>query len=129
CVLALLPGYVAYLSGVGGRWTEARPPRSARGRLLGHALLFTLGFSLVFVAFGASASALGQLLLRHQTAVRLAAGGLVVALGLHTLGVVSLPLLSRGYQWSTGRREGWPAGVQSLLVGMAFGGGWTPCVG
>lgn len=140
CVLALLPGYVAYLGGVAGRWpgqpkgrglagSPAGPASLSRQPLVKHALLFTLGFSLVFVAFGASASALGQLLLQHQTWVRLVAGALVTALGLHTLGVLPVPLLWRGYQWPVGRRERLRGGWQALVMGMAFAGGWTPCVG
>ena len=117
CTLPLVPGYVGYLSGVS----------SSRGRTIGAAALFVLGFSLVFTALGAGASTLGALLLQHRPLLERAAGVLVIVLGLFVLGLVRLPWLAReGRPLMEHVRPG-PSGA--LLLGIAFAFGWTPCVG
>src|SRR5690606_10676232 len=96
-----------------------------------HAVLFVLGFSLVFVVLGASASALGHLLLRHQSLVQKVAGLLVILFGLQTVGLLRLPFLERDYRYqasgkgAASRRPDW----QAFVEGMAFAGGWDTCVG
>lgn len=124
CVLALVPAYIGYLStsavGTPGRW-----------HVVMRSVLFVAGFSLLFVALGASATALGQALRIHQALVRQVAGVLVVLLGLHQTGIVRWSFLDVerrlvGRLPDT-RKAARPWGA--LLVGMAFAAGWSPCVG
>lgn len=120
CVLPLVPSYLAY---IGGSAVASR----RRGVLVGRSLVFVAGFSLVFIAMGASASALGALLRQHRP-VLMAVGGVVVVLfGLIMLGVIRLPALYRDTrpQVRGDTRSPWGA----LLLGMAFAAGWTPCIG
>jgi cytochrome c-type biogenesis protein len=117
CTLPLVPGYLGYLSGVG----------AGRGRALGAAALFVLGFSLVFTALGAGASGLGTLLAGHRLLLERVAGALIVLLGLLVMGLIRVPLLLReGRPLLEHVRPG-PSGA--LLLGVAFAVGWTPCVG
>lgn len=125
CVLALLPVYVTYLSGV-----SASDPDdgSVRIRLLFNALLFIAGFTVVFVAlFGLTAAFVGRLLLRNQAALRQLSGLLVIAFGLHTAGLIRIPGLEREVRASIRMPQAGP--WRSFVIGMAFAGGWTPCVG
>jgi cytochrome c-type biogenesis protein len=122
CVLALLPVYVTYLAGLSvGEGKEAD-----RTSVVLNAFLFVSGFSLIFILLGASASMLGQLLLRHQQLLRRGAGLVVILLGLHTAGWLSLPFLGQERRLPISPPRG---GINSFLIGMAFAAGWSPCVG
>jgi len=133
CVLPLVPGYVAYVSGAsldGGRGglTPAESGRTRR-RVLAGSVAFIIGFSVVFIVIGASATSAGQFLLGRQVLFGRLAGSLVILIGFHTLGVLRLDRLM------TDRRAQaagpvMPAGLAwALLVGAAFAFGWTPCIG
>jgi cytochrome c-type biogenesis protein len=127
CVLPLIPTYLAYLAGVSV--TELAAPGTARLRLLllTNALLFVAGFSLVFVALGLSASALGKLLLRHQNLLRQISGVLIIFFGLHMAGLLRLKWLMKEKRVHfIPQKAGW---LNSLLMGMAFSAGWVPCIG
>lgn len=87
CVLPLVPGYISMLSGLGVE--ELRAGRTPRGQLLLSALAFVLGFSIVFITFGASASAVGSFLLRNRTLLAPVAGALILLFGLHLVGALS----------------------------------------
>lgn len=123
CVLPLLPGYVSYISGLGG---AASPGESHRRTVLG-ASLFVLGFAAVFTALGATATALGLLLAQHLRALNLVGGAVIALMGLAMTGWVRIPLLQRETRPGLARVPGGPAGA--LPLGAAFGFGWTPCVG
>jgi len=125
CVLPLLPVYLSYLTGstIGG---EETPKRST---VFVHALLFGLGFSLVFVLlFGLSVGYLGRFLAGFTPILVKIGGLLLIVFGLHTTGLIQIPflLMERRMEVSL---DGSPTYLRSVLVGMTFAAGWTPCVG
>lgn len=125
CVLPLVPAYIGFLAGTAADDGAGAPP--ARRRVLGAALLFVLGFASVFVLLGATASSLGQVLMQHIELLTLLSGALLVLFGLHMTGLVRIPLLYRQARLEPMTR---PAGlIGPYLVGLAFGFGWSPCVG
>ena len=131
CVLPLVPPYLCYMAGVsvddfrGGAGVSARA--GARGALLSASIAFVLGFSTVFVALGAGASTIGHFLRVWQEPLAMAAGVLIIVIGLNFLGILKIPLLSREARF---RSEGKPASVLAAYVmGLAFAFGWTPCIG
>lgn len=131
CCLPLLPGYVSYVSGL------AQPVPAAGGdlvtrtrtrrRVLTGAALFVAGFTLVFTALGASAAALGLLLVQNKAVINVVGGAFVVFMGLTMTGVLRVPLLQRRVAFEPSRLARGPAGA--LPLGAAFAFGWTPCVG
>ncbi|MDQ3068488.1 MAG: cytochrome c biogenesis protein CcdA [Acidobacteriota bacterium] len=126
CVLPLIPGYISYISGMS--LDEMRTAdASARRRLMTATLAFILGFSLVFMAMGASASAIGALLLEHRRAVSKVAGAVLVIFGLHLAGLFRIKWLDKDTRMQTSRKPATPLGA--LVVGTAFAFGWTPCIG
>lgn len=124
CCLPLMPGYVSYVSGMTG---EASGAVLTRPRVLSASLLFVLGFASVFTLLGASASALGGVLLANRQAFTSIAGAVVIVMGLAAMGAVRIPLLSREKRLDLRRIRAGPVGAVPL--GMAFAIGWTPCIG
>jgi cytochrome c-type biogenesis protein len=127
CVLPLLPAYLGYMTGLTADEIQTQRDTRTRAHVLGRSVAFVLGLSLVFAALGASASVVGRALLDHQTLLLRVAGVLVVVLGLHTLGLVRIPMLYREKRLTFGGAEGSYLGA--LLLGAAFAAGWTPCIG
>jgi len=128
CVLPLVPGYVSYVAGQSHTALEHR--RSAEQRLDALALsaVFVFGFGTVFVALGASASALGALLLRYRYEANLVGGAIVVLFGLLMIGMSrGMPWLQREWRFHPDLPGGRP--VAAFVLGLAFGFGWTPCIG
>lgn len=122
CVLPLVPGYVAYVVGSDVAGAAAKP---GRGVLLG--LWFVLGFSAVFVLFGAGATWLGDALRRWSGEAAVVGGALVVVFGLSAMGLLRLPALMRDWRVHAALRGGTPWGA--FLMGLAFAFGRTPCIG
>jgi cytochrome c-type biogenesis protein len=122
CVLPLVPSYIGFLTGM------TLPEVSVRRRAaLMHAVLFVAGFSLVFIVLGATATGLGRALNQYQAWMQRVGGVLIIAFGLVCLGVVRADFLMRERRVQMDEK---PVGyLGSLLVGMAFAAGWTPCIG
>ena len=126
CVLPIVPSYVSYVTGL--TLDELRDGGAAARRQAAiHSGLFILGFSLLFIGLGASATALGQTLSRLLPLFQQVGGVVVIVFGLYMLGVLKLPVLMRERRLGGSLK---PVGkVGSVLAGVAFGAGWTPCVG
>lgn len=133
CVLPLIPGYLSYISGLsldemrGTGTTQAATAPDTRRRVLLSSLAFILGFSLVFVSLGATASTVGQFLLQRLPLFGRIAGAVIIVFGLHTMGILRIEWLYQEKRVHTQRK---PAGLfGAMLVGIAFAFGWTPCIG
>lgn len=126
CVLPLIPGYVAFMTGMTS--TELAAEDRKVSAVLVPALLFVAGFSIVFVALGASASAVGSFLAQYQNVLEKVAGIIIMLLGFFMLGIVKVPWLygEARFEMHKARRFG---GLAALVMGMAFAFGWSPCVG
>lgn len=127
CVLPLVPGYISYVAG--RSLDELRHAESSQTRLSALALssFFILGFSSVFIALGASATAIGQLLLSYRYEANLVGGSLVILFGLFMVGALRIPWLQRELRFTGHVQGGNPFGA--FLLGLAFAFGWTPCIG
>jgi len=128
CVLPLIPVYVSIITGVS--IDELRSGKASTGQILLSSSLFVIGFSTVFIALGASASAAGSFLVRYKGAMNMALGAFIAVMGLFIAGFVPVPQLyrERKLHLDAGflRRIG---PLASALIGMGFAFGWTPCVG
>src|SRR5712692_9255393 len=125
CVLHLAPGYVAMISGVSVEKLRVRQ-RGIHWSVLLNALLFVLGFSILFVALGASAGAVGRFLSAHREALNRVAGAVIVFSGAILLGWIRIPALYGEKRFHGTIKQG---RLQSFLLGLAFAFGWTPCAG
>ncbi len=129
CVLPLVPPYLCFLAGVSLDDLTQTERRfwQPNWHVVALSFAFVLGFGTVFVALGASASLIGKAITAHFETLGMIAGGVIVILGLHFLGVFRIGLLFREARFQTARK---PAGfIGAYIVGLAFAFGWTPCVG
>ena len=128
CVLPLVPPYLCYMAGVSlDQLTGQAEEEVARHRVMLSALAFVLGFSTVFIALGASASAVGQLVRSHLGVLSIVGGLIIIVMGLHFLGVFRIAFLHREARFQVREAPAGPLG--SYLMGLAFAFGWTPCIG
>lgn len=127
CVLPLFPSYLSFLTGMSVSDLSADLTSAARGRVMRHAIAFVVGFSVVFVALGASFSSAGAFLLDYRDWIRRIGGVLIVVFGLYIAGLLRIGIFGRTQQLQLRAK---PAGyVGSFIVGLTFAIGWTPCVG
>ncbi len=127
CVLPLVPPYLVYLAGTSlERLADAEPEPRVKRETVAAAILFVLGFSTVFVALGASASAVGELVREYSATLSTLAGIVIIAMGLHFLGLTRIAFLMREKRVAMAKPVGlWGA----YVMGLAFAFGWTPCIG
>ncbi|HZP10088.1 cytochrome c biogenesis CcdA family protein [Methyloceanibacter sp.] len=129
CVLPLVPPYLCFLGGatfdqLAG---EDETPTHVYATVVMSSIAFVLGFTTVFVALGATATALGQLLIANLALLSKVAGVIIIIAGLHFLGLIHIPLLHREARYHADER---PAGLLgAYIIGLAFAFGWTPCIG
>jgi len=128
CILPLIPSYVSYITGIS--YDDLLTQESHRKNMnitLLHSLAFVSGFTIIFVLLGASASFAGSVLSQHLDLIRIVGGVLIIIMGVFVMDVVNIPFLQREAKLHLKRR---PAGFAgTLVVGMIFGAGWTPCTG
>lgn len=122
CVLPLIPSYVTFITGL-----SLDDVQNSRRTALIHGVLFVLGFTMIFMAMGAGATMLGQSLLRHRDWISRIGGVVIIVFGLYLLGVLNIGFLSRERRFHVADK---PVGyLGTVFVGIAFGAGWTPCLG
>jgi cytochrome c-type biogenesis protein len=128
CILPIVPPYLAWLAGVSfEELTTDSPGRAERWRVIWSTVLFVLGFTTVFVALGASASIIGRTIAQYFDVLSVIAGIIIIAMGLHFLGVFRIALLYREARVHVAQK---PAGLLgAYVIGLAFAFGWTPCAG
>jgi len=121
CVLPLIPGYISYVSG--SSFNELIEKKNIN---LIPIILFTVGFSIVFIIFGAASTFLGQLLLQNSFELRIVAGVIIIIFSLHIMGVINLKFLNYERRIQTNNNKNI---YSPIVIGAAFGFGWTPCIG
>ena len=127
CVLPLIPGYISMLSGASIEELKSSAGAALVGRIFRNSVAFVLGFSVVFIILGASATWVGRFLLAQRTAFNVVAGLIIVIFGLHLTGLVKIPFLYREARLDSGAPKRGLVG--SFVLGFAFAFGWTPCIG
>ena len=122
CVLPLIPSYITFITGLSFDDVQSR-----RRVALTHGLLFVLGFSLIFLALGATATVLGRVMFSQRDLITKVGGAIIIVFGLYLTGVLNIAFFSRERRVHLADK---PVGyLGTVLVGIAFGAGWTPCIG
>jgi cytochrome c-type biogenesis protein len=127
CVLPLVPGYISMLSGASIEELKTSAGTALVARIFRNSIAFVVGFSVVFITLGASATAVGRFLVAQRTTFNIVAGVIIIIFGLHLTGLVKIPFLYREARVNTGApRRGL---LGAFVLGFAFAFGWTPCIG
>ncbi len=127
CVLPLVPSYLSFLTGTSLEDLKAETTAEAKARVLLHALAFIAGFTLVFIAIGLSASAIGGIFTNNKRLVEIVGGVIIIVLGLQMMGVLKIPalMMDKRVHLTPKKQSFWI----SFLVGLGFAAGWSPCIG
>jgi len=127
CIFPLIPAYISYITGIS--FDELKEDRRGdiQRKTLVHSLFFILGFSLVFIALGASASLLGKIILAYKVWLSRIGGLLVILFGLYIMGIFRIGALNKERKISVKLQKG--SKIGSFLLGVTFAAAWTPCVG
>ncbi len=128
CILPLLPGYISFISGETLEELQKTEKVSPRVKAVLGAVFFGLGFTLIFVLLGATATKLGQALSEYKYVLARAAGVIILIFGLHMAGVFKIKFLLKQARVDY-KKHAFPFFVEAFLLGAAFVLGWTPCVG
>ena len=121
CVLPLIPGYISYISG-----SSLNELIEKKNTNIFPIILFTIGFSIVFITFGAASTFLGKVLLQNSYELRIVAGLIIIILSLHIIGFVNIKFLNYEKRIEANVSKNF---FSPILIGMAFAFGWTPCIG
>jgi len=128
CLLPLIPSFIAYISGVS--FNDLKDPGSkgsVRHKTVIHSLLFILGFSIVFILLGLTATVVGKALWQYQKAIRMVGGVLIVLFGLSLMGILKFDFLLKERRFNV-RAKG-ASYIGSFVIGVTFAAAWTPCAG
>lgn len=128
CILPLIPSYLCYITGLSfDEITESENRIQIQKQVVFHSLMFIIGFTIIFVIFGATATTLGNFISKYRNIVQKTAGVLIFLFGLYFTGVIRPRQLEKEYRFTIKNK---PAGLfGSILIGIAFGAGWSPCIG
>jgi cytochrome c-type biogenesis protein len=128
CVLPLIPGYISFISGASiQELSNAGDIKKVKFRVLINSLMFVIGFTVVFVLLGASATAISRLLLKYLRIISIIAGSFIIIFGLHIMGILKISALYNEKRFQSSEK---PANIfGSFIMGLAFAFGWTPCIG
>ncbi len=131
CILPLVPGYMSFISGLSLEQLTDKDKRNDKSfyRVLTGALFFILGFSLVFILLGASATLIGQLLQKYSVLFKRIGGILIIIFGLHMLGIINIQFLNFQKKYQRSKDLQFNLFLTPFLLGFAFAFGWTPCIG
>lgn len=129
CVLPLLPGYLSFISGESIETLTSENAKSVRLKAFLGAVFFGLGFTLVFVILGASATSIGGILKEYKFVLGKVAGAVIIILGLHMFGVFKIKFLLMQKKWNYSKKGNSPFYIEAFVLGVAFVFGWTPCIG
>jgi cytochrome c-type biogenesis protein len=127
CVLPLIPSYFCFITGLSLEEITESPKSAIRRKIVLSTVAFVLGFSVVFIILGASASFFGGLISQHKGTLRIIGGALIILFGLHLSGIVRIPALQYEKRLHLHKKPLHFLGT--FIIGMAFGAGWTPCIG
>ncbi|WP_242941967.1 cytochrome c biogenesis CcdA family protein [Desulfonispora thiosulfatigenes] len=127
CVFPLIPTYITYITGASVNDLSSDSSMGFKLNVFLNSILFVLGFSLVFILFGVSASALGKLMLQNQIILRKISGIIIIFFGLNISGLIKYNLLQREKRFKFIPKGAGP--LNSFLLGIFFSAGWTPCIG
>lgn len=127
CVLPLVPSYLSFLTGTSLEDLKAETTAEAKTRVILHALAFIAGFTIVFIAIGLSASAIGSVFANNKRLVEILGGAIIIVLGLQMMGVLKIPqlMMDKRVHLVPKKQSFWV----SFLVGLGFAAGWSPCIG
>jgi len=129
CVLPLVPSYLSFLTGTSLEDLKVESSAQAKANVLAHALAFIAGFTVIFVAIGLSASAIGAVFVDNKRIVEIVGGLVIIVLGLHMIGLFKIPLLMMDKRLHHKIQARKPSFIVSFLVGLGFAAGWSPCIG